>query len=180
MNLKKDSPESAATWLKSLPATDDRNAAMGTFAVSWGQSDPTAAMHWVETLAPEEGRSEVVSQVFSQWMQSDAVAAMNWLDDYIPRNTGVVEDDAMIGSMILFSPTAKNDPTEALKLADSISDPQARVIYQEQVCQSWGRTNPNAAVEYVLTSQTIPPDQKQMLIQQIREANQQAITPSQR
>jgi hypothetical protein len=178
MAMDKTTPENTASWLRSLPASDDRNSAIGTFAVSWGQSDPAGAMHWAETLNPQEGQSQTIGQIFTQWMQSDPGAAMNWLDDYIPRTSGVVEDDVLIGSMILFSPTAKSDPSEALKLADSISDPQTRSIYQQQVFQSWGRTDPGAAVEFVMNSTTISPDQKQLLIQQIQDSYKAATNPN--
>ncbi|HKB89554.1 MAG TPA: hypothetical protein VKC60_03435, partial [Opitutaceae bacterium] len=62
----------------------------------------------------------------------------------------------------------KNDPQEALKLADSISNPQTREIYESQVFQSWGRRNPSAAIDYLQKSPTIAPEQKQLLMQEIQ------------
>ncbi len=177
MAMDKSTPENTAAWLRSMPPSEDRNSAVTTFASTWGQSDPGAAMHWAESLPAEEGQSAAVGQIFVGWMQSDPGPAMNWLDDYIPRTAGVVEDDVLIGSMILFSPTTKNDPTEAMKLADSIDDPQTRFIYQQELAQSWGRTDPGAAVEYVMNSTTITDDQKQLLIQQIQSANKSANKP---
>jgi hypothetical protein len=178
MAMDKATPENTASWLKSLPPSDDRNSAIATFATTWAASDPGSAMRWAETIPEQEGQSNTIGQIFIQWMQSDPGAAMNWLDDYIPRTAGVVEDDVLIGSMILFSPTTKNDPGEAMKLADSIANPQTRLVYQEQVAQSWGRTDPGAAVEYVLNSTTIPDDQKQMLIQQIQDSYKAINTPN--
>jgi hypothetical protein len=52
------------------------------------------------------------------------------------------------------------------------------MIYQEQVAQSWGRTDPGAAVEFVLNSTTIDKDQKQILIQQIQDSFKAANTPN--
>ncbi len=179
MTMDKNAPESTAAWLRSLPITEDRNSAIETFVASWGQNDPPAAMHWAEKLAPQEGQPEAVGRVFIEWMQNDAGAAINWLDDYIPRSATVAEGDDLIGSMILFSPTAKSNPKEALKLADSIDNPESRLIYQEQVFQSWARTDPGAAVEYVMNSTTIASDQRELLFQQILEANKQANAPNQ-
>jgi hypothetical protein len=171
MALDKNSPESAAAWLKSLPVSDDRNSAATTFASFWGQSDPAAAMHWAETLTPQEGSPEAISQTFNEWMQKDAAAAMNWLGQYASRHPAFAESDLMIGSQVLFSPATKNDPPKALKLSDTIANPQTRLIYQQQVYQSWGRRDPAAAIDYVQKSPAITPEQKQMLIQQIQAAS---------
>jgi hypothetical protein len=179
MALAKNSPQTAAAWLRSLPASDDRNSALVTFTSFWGQSDPAAAMHWAETLAPQEGQPEVISQIFSGWMRSNAAAAMNWLGHYTSRTPAFVESDLMIGSLVLFSPAAKNDPKVALKLSDKITNPQTREIYQEQVYQSWGRRDPAAAIDYLQQNPMIASEQKKILIQQIQEASQQAALPDQ-
>jgi hypothetical protein len=179
MALDKNSPENAAAWLRSLPASDDRNSALVTFTSFWGQSDPAAAMHWAETLTPPEDQPEVISQIFSGWMRSDTAAAMNWLGHYTSRTPAFVESDLMIGSLVLFSPAAKNDPKVALKLCGTIATPQTREIYQEQVYQSWGRRDPAAAIDYLQKDPMIASEQKKILIQQIQEASQQAAAPDQ-
>jgi hypothetical protein len=171
MALNKNSPESAATWLRSLPVSDDRNSAAGTYASFWGQSDPAAAMRWAETFAPQEGQPEAISQIFNEWMQKDAAGAMHWLGQSTSRHPAFVESDLMIGSQVLFSPATKDDPPKALKLADTIANPQTRLIYQQQVYQSWGRRDPAAAIAYVQKSPAIAPEQKQTLIQQIQAAS---------
>ncbi|HXB02567.1 MAG TPA: hypothetical protein VNV15_07085 [Opitutaceae bacterium] len=178
MGMDKTTPEVTAAWLRSLPPSEDRNTALTALGTIWANSDPAAAMRWAESLPAEESQSATVSQIFVGWMQSDPSAAMNWLDDYIPRTAGTVEDDTLIGSMILFSPTTKNDPGEAMKLADAIANPQTRMVYQQQLVQSWGRTDPGAAVEYVMNSQTIDKDQKQLLIQEIQDANKAVNSPN--
>ena len=178
MAMDKSTPEVTAAWLRSLPPSEDRNTALTALGTIWANSDPAAAMRWAESLPAEESQSATVSQIFAGWMQSDPSAAMNWLDDYIPRTAGIVEDDTLIGSMILFSPTTKNDPGEAMKLADAIANPQTRMVYQQQLVQSWGRIDPGAAVEYVMNSQTIDKDQKQLLIQEIQDANKAVNSPN--
>jgi hypothetical protein len=178
MAMDKTTPEVTADWLRSLPASDGRNSALTSLATTWAGSDPSAAMHWAESLTADESQSAAVSQIFSEWMQNNPSAAMNWLDDYIPRTAGIVEDDTLIGSMILFSPITKSDPGEAMKLADAIANPQTRLVYQQQLVQSWGRTDPGAAVEYVLNSTTIDRDQKLLLIQEIQDAYKAVTTPN--
>jgi len=178
MAMDKSTPDVTAAWLRSLPPSEDRNTALTALGTIWANSDPAAAMRWAESLPSEESQSATVSQIFVEWMQSNPGAAMNWLDDYIPRTASIVEDDTLIGSMILFSPTTKNDPGEAMKLADAIANPQTRMVYQQQLVQSWGRTDPGAAVEYVMNSQTIDKDQKQLLIQEIQDANKAVNSPN--
>jgi hypothetical protein len=65
-----------------------------------------------------------------------------------------------------------------MKLADAIANPQTRMVYQQQLVQSWGRTDPGAAVEYVMNSPTIDKDQKQLLIQEIQDANKAVNSPN--
>jgi hypothetical protein len=171
MAMDKNNPESTGAWLTSMPASDDRNSAIDTFAYMWGESNPAAAMRWAQSLTTQEGQSEIAGRVFSEWIQSDPDAATNWLDNYIsntPNNTG---NDTMIGSMVLFSPAVKNDPGEALKLVDTISNPQTRAAYQQQIFQSWGRTDPAAATDYVTKSPTIDSSLKTLLLQQIKDAS---------
>jgi hypothetical protein len=170
LGMDKSAPDKTVAWLQSLPVSDDRNAALGTLAVAWGQTDPAGAIRWAETIAPEEGRSDVVSRIFSEWSKIDSTAALSWMDDYMSRNPAFAGDDTMIGSLVLFSSTTKNDPARALKLAALISDPKTQGIYVSQVFQSWGRRDPAAAMNYLQQSTSIDPAQKQQLRQQIQGA----------
>lgn len=168
MAMGKSAPQDAGTWLESLPASEDRNAALGTFAVNWVGTDPAAAMSWSEALPPEDGRSGVIRETFSEWVQGDAEGATKWLSDYLNRAPPTPDDDYLIGALISFSPTVKSQPDLAIKLLDSISDPQKREIYQERVLLSWGQRDFAAATAYVWKSPTIPLAQKQSLIQRMQ------------
>ena len=171
MAMDQNAPGAIGAWLRSMPVSDDRNSAIESFAYQWGQNNPVAAMSWAQNLAPQEGQTEAVGRVFSEWIQADPTKAMNWLEDYVSRTPDNIADDLMIGSMVLFSPSLKSDPGEALKLADSISDPQSRSTYQQQVIQSWARSDAAAAVEYLLNNQTIDPEQKKLLMQEVQDAS---------
>jgi hypothetical protein len=168
--MNPNSPSAAAAWLRSLPASDDRNSAIQTFVYQWGQNNPVAAMTLAQTLTPQEGQTDAVGRVFNEWIQSDPTKAMNWLEDYLSRTPDNIADDLMIGSLVLFAPAVKNDPNEAMKLADSISNPQARSTYQQQIIQSWARSDPAAPIEYLLKNPNLDPDQKKLLIQEAQEA----------
>ena len=139
---------------------------------------PRRRCRWAEALTPEQDQSDTVGQIFVAWIQRDADRAVNWLVDYLARDPGSAEDDVLVGSAILFSPAARSDPHEALKLADSVANPESRLSYQEQVLQSWGRTDPGVAVDYVLNSTTIAQEQKPMLIRQIQDARDQGAPPN--
>lgn len=166
--MGKSAPQDAGAWLESLPASEDRNAALGTFAVNWVGTDPAAAMRWSEALPPEDGRSGVIRETFSEWIQADADGATKWLSDYVTRGTPGPDDDYLIGALVSYSPAVKGQPDLAVKLLDSISDPQKRAIYEERVVLSWGHRDLLAATEYVWKSPTIPQAQKQSLIQRMQ------------
>ncbi len=130
--MDKNAPENTGTWLRSLPASEDRNFAINTFAFSWGERDPTSAIRWVETLTPQDGQSDIVSRIFSEWMRSDAKTAASWLDDYVSRTSAIVGADLIIGSLVLFSP-ARN-PSAAidyLQKSPTIAPEQKQLLMQE-------------------------------------------------
>jgi hypothetical protein len=166
--IGKSAPQDAGTWLKSLPVSDDRNAALGNLATSWADTDPAAAMSWSEALSPADGRPAVIRNTFSEWVQNNADGATKWLADYLDHNTPSPDDDDLIGALVSYSPAVKSNPDVAEKFLDSISDPKTREIYEKQVLLSWGSRDLQAATEYVSKSPTIPPEQKQSLIQQMQ------------
>jgi len=166
--MGKNAPQDGAAWLKSLPVSEDRNAALGTYATNWSDNDPAAAMRWSETLSPEDGRSVAIRGAFSEWIQSDADGATKWLAGYVTRDPPNPDDDYLIGALVSYSPTTNGSPDLALKLVDSISDPKKREIYQEQVLLSWGSRDLPAATEYVWKNPTIPLEQKQSLVQRMQ------------
>ncbi len=147
--IAKSAPQDAGAWLKSLPVSEDRNAALVTIATNWASADPAAAMRWSETLSPEDGRPGVIRSAFSEWIQADDDGATKWLTDYITRDPATADDDYLIGALVSYSPTVKGEPDLAIKLLDSISDPKKRAIYEEQVLLSWGRRDLPAATKYV-------------------------------
>jgi len=171
MGLDQKEPANIGAWLRSLPASQDRNAAIASLAYNWGTRDPVAAMHWAQTLTPQQDQPNAVSRVFGEWVQSDPTQAIPWLKNYLARTPNSVARDAMIGSLVLFSPLAKNNPGAAAKLADSITNPEARFTYQQQIFQAWGRSDAPTAIQYVQHSPTISPDRKKLLIQEIQEAS---------
>jgi hypothetical protein len=166
--IAKSAPQDAGVWLKSLPVSDDRNAALGTFATNWADTDPAAAMSWSEALSPEDGRPAVIKSTFSEWVQTDAAGATKWLADYVSHDTPSPDDDDLIGALVSYSPAVKSNPDLAENFLDSISDPKTREIYENQVLLSWGSRDLPAATEYVWKSTTIPPERKQALIQQMQ------------
>ncbi|HZP61448.1 MAG TPA: hypothetical protein VFB27_14085 [Opitutaceae bacterium] len=166
--MGKSAPQDAGTWLKALPVSEDRNAALGTYATTWAGTDPAAAMHWAETLSPADGQPAVIRETFSEWIQADADGATKWLADYVTREPPSPDDDYLIGALVSYSPAVKSKPDLAVKLLDSISDPTKRELYEERIVLSWGHRDPAAATDYVWKSPTIPQAQKLLLVQRMQ------------
>lgn len=171
MGMDQKEPANIGAWLRSFPASPERDGAINSLAYNWGKEDPVAALHWAQNLAPEEGQPNAVSRVFGEWIQDDPAKATNWLEGYVAHAPSNIASDEMIGSVVLFSPVTKNNPDEAAKLADSVADPDKRFTYQQQIFQAWARSDATAAIAYVQSSATISPEQKKVLTQEIQEAS---------
>jgi hypothetical protein len=168
VGLSEKSPETAGLWLKSLPASEDRNRALSMLASHWADHDPEAALKWAQELGVQEGRSVALERTFSEWVERNAGEAGNWLGNYLLNMPDDPEADRLIGNLLTFSSTLKQNSALALHWASLIGDPQQRQAYTEREALRWGRRDPAAAVEYVQTTPTLSPEQKAQLVQKIQ------------
>lgn len=68
-------PQSAATWIKSLPPGSARDAGAGAFAASFAAIEPETAMLWFEQIRDPAARRAAVPTVYDTWASADAPAA---------------------------------------------------------------------------------------------------------
>jgi hypothetical protein len=162
------SPDEAGEWLRSLPASEERNAAMGTFAADWALRDPAAALSWACALHPEEGRAENFRQVFADWAERDVTPAGEWLVEHLVRTRSGSEGDVLISTLVSYSALAQADPGFALQWAAAIADPRKREQVEETVLQRWGRQDVGAATDYIWRSTTISPARKLVLVEALQ------------
>lgn len=166
--LGKNNSVEAGNWLTSLPLSEERNAAIATFASDWGDRDPAAALQWVGTLAPQEGQHVALERTFTAWAERDAIGAAEWLGDYLSQLPTGTKSDRLIGSLIAFSPTLRSAPEVARQWTELISDPERRASYEEQVAWRWSRHDLAAATHYVQNSSSMAWQQKQALLQKMQ------------
>jgi hypothetical protein len=165
--IAKTQPRETGEWLRSLPVSEERNAAISSFVTTWAEQDPRAALQWAEALPPSEGQQAALGRAVSDWIETKPNEVGGWLSDYLSRVPPSASTDTLIERVINVSPTARSSPQTALQWASLISDPAQRTDYEEKIALRWGGRDRAGALDYVQKSPTIPPDRKPALVQQI-------------
>lgn len=70
----------AGEFLKTMPASSARDAAIEEYAENVARSEPAAAIGWAESIGDEQSRTETLTQVASSWYRRDQTAASQWLE----------------------------------------------------------------------------------------------------
>jgi hypothetical protein len=166
--MAQTAPQDAGTWLRSLPVSDDRNNAMSSLASVWAEQQPITALNWAATLSPQEGQQAAINRTLSDSVERNPTEVTQWLSDYLSHAPADANTDTMIQTVISNSPLIQNDPSLALQWTALISDPQLKQAAEERSILQWGSQNSAAAINYVQSSPTIPPNRKPALIQQIQ------------
>ena len=154
--LLNENSETAAAFLRNLPAGETKESVEGDFARNWATKDPVAAVQWLEKL-PEKDQSAIVDNIVGVWSTKDWPAASKW----VAGLTGNVRDLA-IASAVGRAPDDVS-PSEYLPLVLSIKDDQARNSATEGVVAQWAQRDPEAAVAWVKNS-GLPKDEKQGIL----------------
>jgi hypothetical protein len=154
------SPDSAASWLKSLPLSDNRNFALGTMASTWADRDPAAAMDWAESLSPLDGRVDTIQRTFNEWVERAPADAAEWLNTHRAQSPPGAESDRMITRLVAASPLVRADPAGALQWATLISKPELRSQVIAGVITKWGLSDSGSATHYLQQSADLTPEQK--------------------
>jgi len=161
LDIAGTSPTGAMAWLKSLPASNDRNYALTTLSAVWVKSDPKAAMEWAMQLGSADGREPVMERAFNQWAQDDEASARQWLNGHLSDPVA----EKMVVSMVAESDLAYSNPQEAIVWADMISDPSARLENVEDVFLSWARRDLDAAANYIKDDPALTPAEKKQVLE---------------
>jgi hypothetical protein len=165
--LAKTEPREGGEWLRSMPISDERNAAMASFVSGWAEQDTRSALQWAETLPANEGQQEAINRTVSDWIETRPDEVGDWLSDYLSRAPANDHTDGLIERVINVSPTVRSSPQTALPWLALISDPVTRAATAEKVAVRWGAQDHTAAINFVQSSATIPADRKPALVQQI-------------
>jgi hypothetical protein len=158
------SPASAASWLKSLPRSDNRNFALGTLASSWVDRDPASAMDWAESLSPLDGRVDTIQRTFNEWVERAPADAADWLNTHRAQSQPGGETDRMITRLVAASPLVRGDPAGALQWAALISKPELRAQVIAGVITKWGLSDSGSATRYLEQTAELTPEQKAKIL----------------
>ena len=131
--LKYD-PEAAAKWLEPYGKAEWA-ASTGAFFSTGGAlagKDPVAAMAWAERT----GLPLAAAGAMQQWCRQDMTAASVWLRDHTthPGYNSAVE--------VLAGRLLKDDPEAARLWVESITDPDTRTRFEEQLKSRTSGQNP--------------------------------------
>jgi hypothetical protein len=165
------SPVSAASWLKSLPLSDNRNFALGTLASTWADRDPAAAMDWAESLSPLDGRVDTIQRTFNEWVERAPADAAEWLNGHRAQSQPGSETDRMITRLVAASPLVRGDPAGALQWAALISKPELRAQVIAGVITKWGLSDSASANHYLQQSADLTPEQKAKVLSSWQDPN---------
>jgi hypothetical protein len=168
MELVKTAPQETGAWLRSLPATEERDASVATFTASWAERDPRAALQWAETLPAGNMQQAAFRRTVSDWIERYPGEVSGWLGDYLARVPPSAATDSLVETVINVSPTMRETPQLALQWTNLVSDPVKRAADEENIALRWGVQDSAAAVSYVWKSSTIPPEHKAALVQKIQ------------
>jgi len=156
------SPEEAETFLRGLTEAYEAPEAITAYARALAETNPAAAMDWQNKLSSEDALylPENTSIIMQEWSRTDSVAASSWLSQ---QREGAKRDAAIIGfnrTMLAYEPEA------ATAWANYISDPQQRVSLLKESIQSWTKSQPQEALEWVKAAE-LDPDLRTTLASEI-------------
>jgi hypothetical protein len=103
--VKRGDPREASEYLAAMPASEQRDRAVGGFARTLSHSDPSSAVTWAETIADPKIRQGALIDAGRSWLRSDPTAAADWMQ------SGDLEASVVEG----ISSPGKGDWSEARK-----------------------------------------------------------------
>lgn len=158
----REDPTAAAAWAAKYATTDYGARVVEEVGETWAARDPKAAVAWLNTLAEGQGRSEGTFSALRNWTREDPLAASQYLVD-MPASQA--KDSAVSG---FARSLAGEDPQSAIAWAGTITDETSRVKTLTRAGQSWFRTDPVAASNWLQTS-NLPQAAREAIVNQQRD-----------
>ncbi len=146
LTMVNEDPNSAAKWLRQLPAGDVSANAQQILASTWAEKDPLAAAQWAEGLDKED-RARAAGTIANIWKNHDWAETQQWLGTI----SGDFRDAAIAGALTN-DYQSRVSPSEALPLALSMMDRQNRNTVVQRVIERWASDEPQAAIQWIQTS----------------------------
>jgi len=150
--FSKQSPEEAESFVRDMIEADYSQIALSSHVIGRAQEDPAGTAEWLATMSPEDPiySAEYANGLMQVWAGSDSIAASEWLSD---QPQGAQRDAAVYG----FSESIQRfEPEAAAVWANTIDDPDRRVMRLTESVSQWARTQPIEALEWVKTAELEP------------------------
>jgi hypothetical protein len=155
----------AGDWLRTLPASSDRDMAIATLAADWMATAPEAAMKWASSFETGGTRNDAMQRVFNRWAEQDRLAATQWLADHEDHP----QADQLIANLVNDTTLARTNPENALQWAGIIHDPASRLGAIQQIIADWAQTDVVKATQYVANTESLTPEQRAQLLEWIQK-----------
>ncbi|MGZ0656922.1 hypothetical protein ACWPKO_05270 [Coraliomargarita sp. W4R53] len=148
----KQSPEDAESFVRDMQGANYSQIALASHVTGRAQQDPAATAKWLSAMQPDDPiySPEYANSLMQVWAESDSIAASEWLST---QPQGKQRDAAAYG----FSETIQRfEPEAAAAWANTIDDPDRRVLRLTDSIMQWARTKPHQALEWVKTAELEP------------------------
>jgi len=152
----KTDPNRAAAWIDAnLDSPHMTDTVSGRAAGEWAAKDPQAAAEWAASL-PRDMQDRTNAYVARQWPNDQIDQAVDWVD--ASRDPGLDSAREAIADRI-----DGKDPAEAIRVANSITDPKVRERSLVRSAQAMARQNKEAVVAWLPVSGLSVKAQQQVL-----------------
>ncbi|PXA03783.1 hypothetical protein DDZ13_10880 [Coraliomargarita sinensis] len=154
-------PDEAETFVRQLTPPGSSDADPGYFdklVEAKAKSDPSGTAEWLKNFQKGDPFYSVehTKSLMAVWTETDSIAASTWLSE---QPLGPERDAAIVG----FSDSIRRfEPDAAAAWADTISDPNRRMQQLKKSVQSWARTKPEAALNWVINAELEPALQEEL------------------
>lgn len=148
----KQSPADAEAFVRDMLAADYSQIALTSHVMGRAEEDPASTAEWLATMSLEDPiySAEYANGLMQVWAQSDSIAASDWLSQ---QPQGAQRDAAVYG----FSESIQRfEPEAAAAWANTIDDPDRRVMRLTDSVRLWADTDLEAAIEWVQTAELEP------------------------
>jgi len=135
-------PVGAAAYLDRIPAAQ-RGAWIQQVAGQYGRADPQGAMVWLSQFQGQEMYDVALRQLIGNAAQTDARTAAQLL---VQAGSSV----QLGAAQAVASRLAAQDPREAARWAQTLTDPRARSSAQMAIASAWYASDPEGARRYTL------------------------------
>lgn len=136
----------ALAWLDQLANPDQRRALLEITSQHYYKPEhPEASLPFVLALPTGQNRTERLGQLLSAWSRIDRPAAQAWIAAQNDPGVAVAAYDVQA---TLLATIARDEPATALAEWKALPDPRAQKAAIRPIMQTWGQTDPAAALQW--------------------------------